>query len=193
MRERKQQILQTAIEIIADEGYASLSMRALARASGMKLGALQYHFRTWDEMLRALVGYIALKYRRSFELLKSDDASPGIREIVTFIADDSAGDSLLGDRLWPQLWAMMQVEPLVADLVDEIYAEYMRILEKVLEDAASHAPRTEALCLMSLLEGSTLFMGRGRPWQGEANAVRDTVLEFIEVKYGGNLEHDTIT
>jgi AcrR family transcriptional regulator len=185
MRERKQQILQTAIEIIADEGYASLSMRALARASGMKLGALQYHFRTWDEMLRALVGYIAAEYRRSFELLTSDDASPGIREIITFIADDSAGNSLLGDKLWPQLWAMMQVEPLVADLVDQIYAEYMQILERVLEDAASLAPRTEALCLMSLLEGSTLFMGRGRPWQGDANAVRDTVLEFIDVKYGG--------
>jgi len=29
-----------AIEIIEDEGYGSLSMRALARASGIKLGAL---------------------------------------------------------------------------------------------------------------------------------------------------------
>jgi AcrR family transcriptional regulator len=184
MSERKQQILQAAIEIIADEGYASLSMRALARASGMKLGALQYHFRTWDEMLRALVGYIAAEYQRSFELLTSDDDSPGIREIVTFIVDDTAGDSLLGDRLWPQLWAMMQVEPLVADLVDEIYSEYMQILEKALEDATSLAPRTDALFLMSLLEGSTLFMGRGRPWEGDANAVRDTVLEFIDARYG---------
>ena len=46
MSERKQQILQAAVDIIVDEGYGSLSMRALARASGIKLGALQYHFRT---------------------------------------------------------------------------------------------------------------------------------------------------
>ena len=52
--ERKQEILQIAIEIIADEGYSSLTMRSLARASGMKLGALQYHFRTWEALLRAL-------------------------------------------------------------------------------------------------------------------------------------------
>ncbi len=52
MTERQQQILQTAIEIIADEGYASLTMRAIARACDMKLGALQYHFRTSDEMLK---------------------------------------------------------------------------------------------------------------------------------------------
>ena len=56
MTDRKQQILQITIEMIADEGYASLTMRALARASGMKLGALQYHFKTFDKMLRALVG-----------------------------------------------------------------------------------------------------------------------------------------
>ena len=39
--DRKTEILRSAIELIADEGYGSLSMRALARASGMKLGALQ--------------------------------------------------------------------------------------------------------------------------------------------------------
>ena len=52
--DRKTEIVRAAIELIADEGYGSLSMRALARASGMKLGALQYHFRTWDALLVAL-------------------------------------------------------------------------------------------------------------------------------------------
>lgn len=35
MSERKKQIVQAAIEIIASEGYGKLGMRALARASGM--------------------------------------------------------------------------------------------------------------------------------------------------------------
>ena len=43
--ERRREILRTAIDIIADEGYSCLTMRSLARASGMKLGALQYHTR----------------------------------------------------------------------------------------------------------------------------------------------------
>lgn len=45
---RKRQILEAAIEIISPEGYANLSMRALARASDPKLGALQYQFPTWE-------------------------------------------------------------------------------------------------------------------------------------------------
>ena len=73
LSDRKIQILQAAIEIIVSEGYGKLTMRALARASGMKLGALQYHFRTWEDMLRALAAYISDAYRRSFEALDLND------------------------------------------------------------------------------------------------------------------------
>ena len=183
MSERKQQILQTAIEMIADEGYAALSMRALARASGMKLGALQYHFRTSDEMFRAVIGHIAESYQQSFASLRSN-GSPSLREIVVFILDDDVDESLLSDRLWPQLWAMQQVEPLVSDLVEDIYANYVSLLEESLAATNSSAPRADALCLISLLEGTTIFMGTGRRWENDAQAVRTQILQFIDTRFG---------
>ena len=73
--EERQELLQTAVEIIATEGYGNLSMRALARASGMKLGALQYHFRTGEEFLRALVAYIADEIRQAWKLSGLDPPS----------------------------------------------------------------------------------------------------------------------
>jgi AcrR family transcriptional regulator len=184
MGKRKQQILQKAIEIIANEGYANLGMRALARASGMKLGALQYHFKNTEEMLQGLVDYIAAAYRRSFESLISNDDQPGVREIALFILDDSAGDALLGGKLWPQLWAMELVEPFVGDLLDELYAEYIEFLEQALEAKGSLAPRAEALFLLSLIDGATIFVGSGRRWEADASALRETVLEFIDTRYG---------
>lgn len=188
MTDRKQQILQIAIEMIADEGYASLTMRALARASGMKLGALQYHFRTSDDMLRALVGYIAESYRQSFKSLQdaaNNKSQPlGLRQVVIFILNDKPGEALLSDRLWPQLWAMQLVEPLVSDLVDDIYAIYVEILEKALSVTGKSTPRAEALFLMSLLEGSTIFMASGRRWEKDTKVFYNTVLEFIDNRYG---------
>ena len=74
--DRKTEILRSAIELIADEGYGSLSMRALARASGMKLGALQYHFRTWDALLFALVAYIEAEIISAFDASKGLPKSP---------------------------------------------------------------------------------------------------------------------
>jgi hypothetical protein len=37
---------------------------------------------------------------------------------------------------------------------------------------------------MSLLEGKTIFVGSGRRWEADREAVCDTVLEFIDAKYG---------
>lgn len=183
MSQRKTEILQAAIEMIADEGYASLTMRALARACGIKLGTLQFHFRTSEDMLRALVDYIAKSYQRSFESLQGRDEPPDLREIVTFVLDDEAGDALCGDRLWPQLWAMQQVEPLVSDLVEDLYTYYVEILESALARKGSGAPRAEALALISLLEGSTIFLGKGRRWAADAEVVRTAVLEFVDSRY----------
>ncbi|NKB98957.1 MAG: TetR family transcriptional regulator [Pseudomonadales bacterium] len=180
MTERKQEIIKIAIEMIADQGYASLSMRALARASGMKLGALQYHFRTSEEMLRALVGYIADAYSQSFRTLQDRDDSPSVREIVLFILDDEAGADLSGDHLWPQLWAMQQVEPLVSDLVEDLYAYYYSVLTEALKRSKSAAPESDALVLLSLVEGTTIFMGKGRRWTKKAKPVRKAILDFVD-------------
>lgn len=184
MSERKNEILQTAIEVIANEGYASLTMRALARACGIKLGTLQFHFRTSEDMLRALVDYISQAYHQSFRSLQERDEPPDLREIVIFVLDDKAGNAMCGDRLWPQLWAMQQVEPLVSDLVEDLYAYYVEILEHALEREGSSAPHAQALALISLLEGSTIFLGSGRRWATDAMAVRTAVLDFIDNRYG---------
>lgn len=184
MDERKQDILEEAIRIIASEGYSKLTMRALARASGMKLGALQYHFRTWEDMLHALAAYIGVTYRQSFDAMSSEAGPLGLTETVLFILDDTAGSSLRADQLFPQLWAMAKVEPVMAILLDDIYVEYLEILKKRLVKLKSSSPHAEALMLMSLIEGSTLFVGRDCRWAKDAKAMRKAVLEMIETRYG---------
>jgi AcrR family transcriptional regulator len=186
MSERKIEILQIAIKIIADSGYGSLTMRQLARESGIKLGALQYHFRTREIMLRSLVNYISIEYRKTFSSVFANNDSLSINELITFLKTEPAGGLFQEDRLWPQLWAMMLVEPLVADLVDEIYKEYIQILEKSLHLSGSKAPRAEALMVMAMVEGSTILIGRNRPWSDENENVFESVKDFIESRYSPN-------
>lgn len=184
LSDRKQQILQAAIEIIASKGYGKLTMRALARASGMKLGALQYHFRTWDDMLRALAAYIADAYRRSWEALDLNGEEASLQDLVRFIMDDPAGSALSGDEFFPQLWAMAQVEPAMAEKLDELYAVYLEKLAERLTALGSRAPAADALATMSLLEGTIVFVGDGRRWANQRDAVRDAVRELLEARYG---------
>jgi hypothetical protein len=134
-------------------------------------------------MLQALVGYVADTYDTAFEGLKHREGNLGLRDIVLFIYDDEAGKPLTGDKLWPQLWAMQQVEPLVSELVDDIFAQGIAILEDALKHAGVAAPRGEALCLMSLLEGSTIFIGRGRRWARDRKRLRETLIKLVDERY----------
>jgi len=184
LSDRKQQILQAAIEIIASNGYGNLTMRALARASGMKLGALQYHFRTREDMLLALAAYIADAYQQSWEALHLNGEETSLQDLVRFIMDDPAGYAMPGDEIFPQLWAMAQVEPAMAEKLDEIYAVYVEKLEGRLTALGSRAPTADAIAIMSLLEGTMVFVGDGRRWANQKDAVRDSIRELLKARYG---------
>ena len=186
--DRKTEILRSAIELIADEGYGSLSMRALARASGMKLGALQYHFRTWDALLIALVEYIETEIISAFDASDGSVQESSIRNLIEFMLDEHVGtsDNLFSDRLWAQLWAMEQVEPLVSDLLEEVYAKFLMKLEKLMAKQSVVNARAEALMLLSLVEGESLFVGQGRRWEKNRSAVRKAILSLVDERYGGS-------
>lgn len=183
---RQQEILQLAIELIAIDGYDNLTMRAVARASGIKLGALQYHFPTRNELLRALATCIAETYRASFEEYKSalDGNSTNLRLVVEFLMEDDAGSGLHSDRLFPQLWALALVEPIMEDLMDNIYEEYLRLLETILSERGIGDPLAEALAIMALIEGLTLFVGQGRRWAKSDPAATQVVYDLIDQRYG---------
>lgn len=173
---RQRSLAELAIEIIARDGYAALTMRALARAADMKLGALQYHFRTRAELFDALVSVIAQSYGRDFTLAESGDPEADLRTLLRSIYRDRAGEPLQGERLWPQLRALAKVEPLVKTLLDQLSAEYLAILEGACERAGLARPRVLALSLMSAIEGTALFVGSAEPWSTEAEAVFDTLV-----------------
>ena len=190
MADRRTDILETAIALIVDEGYSSLTMRALAREVGMKLASLQYHFRTTDELMRGVVNHIGDAYDQSFEALRRDSEVITARQVVGFILEDEPGKAICGDRLWPQLWAMQDVEPLVSDLVENIYERFLEVLEGSLRQAGSSMPRVEALCLMSMLEGTTIFVGEGRRWQKHAIDVSEAILKLTENNWGSANERE---
>jgi hypothetical protein len=67
----------------------------------------------------------------------------------------------------------------------KIYAFCVEALEHALERGGSSAPHTEALALISLLEGSTTFLGNGRRRAMDAMSMRAAVSDLLDNGYGG--------
>jgi hypothetical protein len=103
---------------------------------------------------------------------------------MNFAVIEPVDGNLQVDKLWPQLWAMGQVHPIVADLVDGIYAEYILILEDLLKKSGSRSRRAEAVCLLSLAERSIVFVASGRRWEKDSFKVLEKFHEFIAYAYG---------
>jgi len=49
-----EQILRAALNILVEQGYRAVTMRAIAKACDMKLGNITYYFPTRDELVRGL-------------------------------------------------------------------------------------------------------------------------------------------
>ncbi len=50
----------------------------------------------------------------------------------------------IADRLFPQLWAMARVEPVMEALLDDVYVEYLDKMEDCLLETGSTAPRAHS-------------------------------------------------
>ena len=69
--ERRQRIVEAAIEVIAAEGLAGATTRRIAERADAPLGALHYCFRNKDELMQVVAEHGATALRTSF-----DDVDP---------------------------------------------------------------------------------------------------------------------
>ena len=157
MSERKQQVLREALNILITRGYGALSMRAVARASGLKLGALQYHFKTRGDLVRALATWVTEETAAGFAAYRAEHAEePELLVIVDYMLEDRVGERLGVDELFIQLWAMALVEPVIREVLDQVYEVYLDYIEGCLTQMGVGSPRADALVLMATLEESLI-------------------------------------
>lgn len=77
--ERRQRIVEAAIEVIAAEGFARATTRRIAEHADAPLGALHYCFRNKDELIQAVAEHGATELRARFDGV---DPSQGLETTI---------------------------------------------------------------------------------------------------------------
>lgn len=185
---RKQQILQQCCILLADKGCAAFTMRAVARASGLKLGALQYHFPSRANLMTSFVAYVANAYRTDFDRFAAaqEPSLDALHALLDYMLVETLTATLQTQRLFPQLWAMGLVEPALQEVLDELYESYLTSIEACLVAEGVVEPRGDALAILSMLEGLTLFVDPGRRWEPHAQATVAAIRALINARYGSS-------
>ena len=100
--ERRQRIIQAALEVITDSGMAACTHRSVAARADVPLGSMTYHFDSREALLEEafglLAGYMLDKWREQLEGVQS------AQQACEAIADWICGDQpLAADTLIPMM------------------------------------------------------------------------------------------
>jgi AcrR family transcriptional regulator len=175
----RERLLDEAERLFAERGYDGTSLRALAEAAGANIAAANYHFRSKEGLLQAVVARAmapvnAERDRRlrglqtpSIEQIVRAFVEPGLELIRHHGARGPAVAKFIGRVLFDP---SPQIRQLFADQVDPVEGRYL----EALRDAAPHADAgavlfgyTSMLGLLALRQAATFSTVR---WRGDPPA-----------------------
>jgi AcrR family transcriptional regulator len=164
----RQMIVAVAGKVLVESGYQGLTLKRVADAAGISVGNLNYHFRTKESLVEALIEHVLTDFSSQFEDIVRrgvEDGSDALSALLRWAMDGSCAQQYT--RLVRELWAMASHNRSVAAAMDRYYDQ--SITAAVGRMAGTRAPRSreEVTALMSLIciiaEGaSAVFSRRGR-------------------------------
>ncbi len=130
----RERILDAAERIFGERGFAGTSIREITKAAGVNIAAINYHFGSKEELLRAVLSRIVAPVNRErLELLDqaeraaAPDAPPVESVLEAFLAPDLRAIEELGERgrVMSRFMGRSYTEPaeLVRRMVKEQFGE----------------------------------------------------------------------
>ncbi|TWC77230.1 TetR family transcriptional regulator [Rhizobium sp. SJZ105] len=183
-RERVTQILESALEVIVDEGFEGMSLRSVARKTGITIGNLQHYYGTHEGLLQAVTRYILYHYFVEYDRLAelyNGNTEKQFEETIRFLIDDCKTERT--NAVFFSLWAMSQRSDFVSEMMDLMYTDHRRSLEKQLiainpEMSPERVPKIAALIAVQI-EGLMLLISAGRPKHAELQGIEEECMRQI--------------
>ena len=135
--DRRQQIVEAAIEVILQRGLALAATRDVTRAIGVGSGLLHHYFSSWAELRAEAVRQAAW---REIDELKAAIAGLPAGAARTRIADWMVEDEDMRHwRLWLNAQDEAHRDPLLAEVMNAAMLEWRSLIVELLRQAGAEA------------------------------------------------------
>ncbi len=153
-RERRQQIIDTAKEVLMTSGITSLVLRDIAVQLGITHGNLQYYFPTKEDLLVAIFDQELLAYTDSLHRAAKQTTSRQGR-IAAILDAGLAVTKSKSTSLWRMLISFADQRPQLAEILKkqnlqydlELASELALIIPEVTEDRRKHIAQITRMML----------------------------------------------
>lgn len=167
---KRQQILALARQKLIDDGHDVLSMRDLAVAADMRLGNLQYYFKTKEALVteifreEAETDIAALDQILSEAMQKSGDPITHLSALLLYVLEKWSGDA---GRIFSSMAYLKQYNAAYEPIYDEVYEAFylaqIKPLMLIQPGLTKSAYKAKARLICALIDGSTgMVLGRNK-------------------------------
>jgi AcrR family transcriptional regulator len=151
-------LLDCVLGLLVADGYEGISIRRVAAAAGVSIGAVQHHFPTKDALLAAAMDRVSQQFQERLERRLAPGAGPV--EVLRAVAGELLGT---GEERRPAsvIWLVRMARAAVHGPTAEVHRRGWQQVEDLLvaliaavrPDLAEQAARDEATLLLALLDG----------------------------------------
>ena len=156
--EHSDRLLACVLDLLVADGYEGISIRRVAAAAGVSIGAVQHHFPTKDALLAAAMERVSRQFEERLDRRIAPGAGPA--EVLRAVALELVGT---GEERRPAsvIWLVRMARAAVHEPTAEVHRRQWQQVEDLLAhliaaarpDLAEQAARDEATVLLALLDG----------------------------------------
>jgi AcrR family transcriptional regulator len=182
---RAHEILQAARTLLAAEGYAGLSMRAVASKVGISLSNVQHYYQSKDALLEASLQYTLELFQAKMDKISAE--MQGATRIEQFL---STADMFLDEITDPvthavffEIWALASRNAFASNLMDKMLGRERKaiyLLIRGLNPAISDDEYMQrAILMVAQIEGLMLFRLDKNQRREEFETVRSSMRKAL--------------
>lgn len=140
---RRKQLVEAAIAVIHEQGFASATVARIARQAGMSSGMVHHYFQSKDDLLFATMRHLLAELRADAVVRLSRSAGPDQR--IQAIIDACFGDQQFDEQVF-SAWLALYGNARQSDRLKGILSIYHRRLRSsLMHDLRQLVPEAEAL------------------------------------------------
>ncbi|ANS79875.1 Transcriptional regulator, TetR family [Serinicoccus hydrothermalis] len=177
-------ILDAALDVVATRGLEATSVRTVAAAAEVSVGAVQHHFSTKADLLLAAMDRVAAGFQEEIRgrLERAAEPREALREALLVLACAHEEDSRPA-RVWAAFAARAAVDPGIGAEYAASWQQLETFLAELVEavGAGESSARERAALLLALVDGLAIARAAepGRMPAGRAGALVDAALDGL--------------
>jgi TetR/AcrR family transcriptional repressor of bet genes len=133
---RRLQLIEATIGVLARKGYAALTVADVAKAAGLSPGIVIFHFNSKDELLAAVLGFLAAEYRQHWDAQVQRAGPEAAERLKALLLSDFDTGVFTPEKLaaWIAFWGETQGRPVYDQICSGLDAERMQATEALCRD-----------------------------------------------------------